>query len=364
MTGHMGKSTSWIVITAVLGVCLAASAATVFPAEAQEEGNSTLSGSGEHLSVPFVTLRNRTGSSSPEDYFGGTRGEPRAGFCTVAFSPIRGLGEIAEAVPFYIPDEQIELTEVRETPLKDLFSGVETFLDGDNGNVVIYIHGYKIDFEKSCERSAIFQRALGLHDRLLLFSWPADGNMLKYTWDESDLIWSVPYLARFIDEIVRRAGKGKVDVVAHSLGARGAVQALARMAYRDSATSILNELVLIAPDIDTDIFRQELPLVRKTAIRITVYASDNDKALKLSHEVHGYPRLGMAGEHLTVLEGVETIDISAVGTRRLSGHIYHLFNPEVIEDLTQLLHTGKPAAQRPGLQAVENDGLTSWRLAQ
>ena len=59
-------------------------------------------------------------------------------------------------------------------------------------------------------------------------------------------------------------GKGKVDVVAHSLGARGAVQALARMAYRESAASILNELVLIAPDIDTDIFRQELPLVRKS----------------------------------------------------------------------------------------------------
>jgi len=136
------------------------------------------------------------------------------------------------------------------------------------------------------------------------------------------------------------------------------------MAYRDSAASILNELVLIAPDIDTDIFRQELPLVRKTATRITVYASDNDKALKLSHEVHGYPRLGLAGEHLAVLDGVETIDISHVGTRRFSGHIYHLFNPDVIEDLTQLLHTGKPADQRPALETVENNGLPYWRLKQ
>ena len=80
--------------------------------------------------------------------------------------------------------------------------------------------------------------------------------------------------------------------------------------------------------------------------------------------MHGYPRLGMAGEHLTVLEGVETIDISLVGTRRFSGHIYHLFNPEVIDDLTQLLHTGEPAAQRPGLETVESNGLPYWRLAQ
>ena len=67
---------------------------------------------------------------------------------------------------------------------------------------------------------------------------------------------------------------------------------------------------------------------------------------------------------LTVLEGVETIDISPVGIRRFSGHIYHLFNPEVIEDLTRLLHTGKPASQRPGLEPVDRDGLTYWRLAQ
>jgi len=297
----MREKSSWIEITALLGVCLAVGAAPAYPAEAQREEKDTMSVTEEPVSVPFVTLRNRTDSSSPADYFGGSRGEPRAGICTVAFSPIRGLEEISEAAPFYIPDETIEIAALRETPIEHLFSEVESFLGKDNGNVVIYIHGYNIDFEKSCRRSAVLQRALGLHDRLLLFSWPADGNVLKYTWDEADLVWSVPYLARFIDEIVKRAGKGKVDVVAHSLGARGVMQALARMAYRESAASILNELVLIAPDIDTGIFAEELPLVRKMASRITTYASDNDKALKLSHEVHGYPRLGMAGEHLTVL---------------------------------------------------------------
>ena len=38
---HMRKSTSWIVITAVLGVCLAGSAAAAYPAEAQEGGEET-----------------------------------------------------------------------------------------------------------------------------------------------------------------------------------------------------------------------------------------------------------------------------------------------------------------------------------
>ena len=351
-------------LAALLGFLLAAGTAATGLAGDRESGGEAGGEPGESVSVPFVTLRNRTGSDDPEEFFGGARGEPRAGVCTVSFSPIRALEEIAEAAPFYVPDEKVRLAAVGETSPGRLFAEVESFLAGDNGNIVIYIHGYNIDFEKSCRRGAIFQRALGLQDRLILFSWPSDGNMLKYSWDESDLFWSVPYLAWFIEEIVGRGGEGKIDVVAHSLGARGAVQALARMAYREPATPILDDLVLVAPDIDTDIFRQELPLVRKVAGRITLYASENDTPLKLSEEVHGYPRLGMAGEHLAVLEGVETIDVPAAGTRRLSGHIYHLFNEEVMADLALLLHTGEPAGRRPGLELMEKSGVPYWRMKE
>ena len=74
------------------------------------------------------------------------------------------------------------------------------------------------------------------------------------------------------------------------------------------------------------------------------------------------PRLGEAGEHLTVFEGVETIDISNINNRRISGHLYHLFNPEVIEDLTQLLHIGEAASRRPLLKAASHNDLPYWRL--
>jgi hypothetical protein len=59
---------------------------------------------------------------------------------------------------------------------------------------------------------------------------------------------------------------------------------------------------------------------------------------------------------------VESIDISAIGTRRFSGHIYHLFNPEVIDDLAELLRTGKSAAQRSRLTLARKEGLRYWLL--
>lgn len=337
--------------------------ASIADAENDTKSNkSLLDQQPEIINVPFATLRDKTGSKDFADYFGGMRDELRTGTCSVSFSPIWGLGEIADSAPFYIPDEKIKLTGLQETDPDNYFDELESFIQKNNGNIVIYIHGYNIDFDKSCRRSAIFQRSLGLQDRLLLFSWPSEGNLLKYTWDEADLVWSVPYMADFIEQVVKRAGTGKVDIVAHSLGARGTIQALVRLAYKEQQESIVNELILIAPDIDTEIFKQELPLINKSANRITLYLSKNDKALKLSQEVHGYPRLGQAGEHMTVIDGVETIDISNVNTRVLSGHIYHLFNPQVIDDLTQLLNTGKPASQRPTLESASKNGISYWRL--
>ncbi len=316
----------------------------------------------EEVLVPFVTLRNRTGDTEPSSYYGGSRGRLEAGFCTVTFSPIWGLEDIAETVPFYIPDEKIELLSIQEASLAELGNEIKSLPDKDHGNLVLYIHGYNIGFEKSCRRGALLKRALGLEERLLLFSWPADGNMLKYTWDEADLVWSVPHIAGFLEQLVATTGDGGVDVVAHSLGARGIFQALVRLSYRNSGRMLLNELVLIAPDIDTDIFRQELDQLKSVVRRITVYMSDNDKALKLSQEVHGYPRLGQAGENLMIFKEVESIDISAISTRRFSGHIYHLFNPEVINDLTELLKTGNSAASRSRLEATQKDGLSYWLL--
>ncbi|MCG6929080.1 MAG: alpha/beta fold hydrolase [Desulfofustis sp.] len=330
--------------------------------EVRKEGITFMERMPEEVIVPFVTLRNRTGKMEPSDYYGGSRGSLETGFCTVNFYPIWGLEDIAESVPFYVPDERIELSGIKESSLTELEREIRSLADKDNGNLVLYIHGYNIDFEKSCRRGALLQRALGLKERLLLFSWPADGSMLKYTWDEADLSWSVPHLASFLEQVFSTAGPGRVDVVAHSLGARGIVQALIRLSYRYTDKLILNELVLIAPDIDTNIFRQELEQLENVVRRITVYVSENDKALKLSQEVHGYPRLGQAGEELTIFEQVETIDISGISLRRFSGHIYHLFNPEVINDLTELLTTGKSAAHRSRLKATQKGGLDYWLL--
>lgn len=279
----------FLVVASMCSVFLAGDCFAQAGDENTQEEDLIVARQAEIIPIPFITLRDRTQSSEPSEYFGGNRGQMRAGICNVSLSPLWGLNEIADAAPFYIPDKTIDLVDIEEIQFENLSRDIKSFSKKNNGN-------------------------------------------------------------------------GKLDIVAHSLGSRGVLQALVRMAYRERVAPVLTELVFIAPDIDADIFRQELPLVQQMASRITVYASENDKPLKLSHEVHGYPRLDEAGDYLTVLEGVDTIDISNISNRRYSGHLYHLFDPEVIGDLTQLLHTGEPAHRRPALQSDNRNGLPYWRM--
>ena len=90
--------------------------------------------------------------------------------------------------------------------------------------------------------------------------------------------------------------------------------------------------------------------------------SDNDTPLKLSRQLSGCPRLGEGGAYLTVVEGMDTIDVSSAGRYQIAGHEYFYFHPRVSADLVTLLSTGAHAAERAGLQAKMRNGVRYWEF--
>ncbi|MGI9482546.1 MAG: hypothetical protein ACR2OR_09335, partial [Hyphomicrobiales bacterium] len=70
--------------------------ATAGPAGAQENATHT---------VPFITLRDKTGSTRLSAYFGDKRDELRAGFCDVSRTSLDVLKPVAANASFYVPDE-------------------------------------------------------------------------------------------------------------------------------------------------------------------------------------------------------------------------------------------------------------------
>lgn len=227
---------------------------------------------------------------------------------------------------------------------------------------MLFVHGYNYGFERTCRMAAEMQRYLQDKATVLVFSWPSNGLPSDYMRDQADIEWSVPLLADIIGQLGKRIGSERVRVVAHSLGSRGVIQALQRLGAGRSEQPVIADLVLLAPDFDAQSFVELLPGLAPLAGGITLYASGNDTPLKLSQQLSGYPRLGEAGEHLTVARGMETIDVSSLGRYQFTGHEYFYFHPRVTADLVTLLGNGIRAWGRSGLRERRMNGLAYWEF--
>ncbi len=352
------SNTNIVAIFLVVSLMAACTPDAISETQTVSKSKEILSENGLLRTVPFLTLRNKTGSEKASGYFGGERDTLHAGICELARTPINSLKSIAEKAPFHIPDEIVKVDAIREFSVEDFWQRMESTANGRAP--VLYMHGFYISFDRGCRRALILKESLGLGGRFALFSWPSDGAILNYTRDEADLYWSVYPLREVLTDMGNRFGKGNINVVAHSLGTRGVMLALVLMAQTHQYDKpLFNQVVLIAPDIDVGIFKQYLPLIRPLARNMTVYVSSNDSPLSLSRQVHGYPRLGEAGEHLDGLADIEIIDLSDIPIRAPSGHVYHLYQNLVTEDLDQLINENKPAAQRKNLKQV---GENQWQL--
>lgn len=308
--------------------------------------------------VPFLTVRNRTDSTDPGEVYGDERSDLKAGWCRVRELDLSVLAPLADSAPSFLREEILRVDRVRQVDRRVVLDELQQTAAGSPP--VIYVHGYFINFEKGCRRALLLRENADLTGRFLWFSWPSNGALTNYTHDEADLYWSVPDLADAILELENRFGPKGVDVAGHSLGARGVVLALYEVAARKPEVR-LGDVVLLAPDMDFEIFARMLPRISPIVDSITVYVTDADRPLAISAQLHGYPRLGEAGNDVSKLQGVEVIDLSELPTESPTGHLYHVYSKDVGTDLSQLLGEGKRAAQRRNLVQT---GPNSWSLRQ
>jgi esterase/lipase superfamily enzyme len=313
------------------------------------------------VSVFYLTNRKHHAGKPVAETYSGERGEAHVGRCEVEFTPIPIINQVAPKLPFYLQSETNAVSLAGQTNLPVFWDQLGAAVEHTaSGSVVLFVHGYNYGFERTCRMAAEMQRSLQDKAVVVVFSWPSNGLPSDYVSDQADIEWSVPLLAGFIGQLGDRIGRSHVQVVAHSLGSRGVIFALQRLAAEQVERPAIGQLVLLAPDFDSRTFVDLLPGLAPLAGGITLYASGNDAPLKLSHQLSGYPRLGEGGDHLTVAEGMDTIDVSSAGRYQITGHEYFNFHPLVTADLVALLGTGARAAERAGLQPKLRNGLRYW----
>ena len=119
--------------------------------------------------------------------------------------------------------------------------------------------------------------------------------------------------------------------------------------------------MLTAPDIDAEVFTRDLvPALTAGGLPVTLYRPRRRTSrCSRRRRAHRQPRAGDAGPGLLVVEGVETVDATAVDTS-LVGHSYLAENRSVLSDIYSIVDTGLRAGRRFGLRAVDVEKGRYW----
>jgi esterase/lipase superfamily enzyme len=226
----------------------------------------------------------------------------------------------------------------------------------------VFIHGFNVDFEGAIFRTAQISYDLGFDGAPILYSWPSMASLspVGYSTDSNNADWTASHLRWFLEDVAAQSGAQKIHLIAHSMGNKALVNALDRMTA--SSTKKFSQIVLTAPDIDAGTFVELADAVKRNGQMATLYASANDVALLASKQWQTYRRAGDISEGVTIIPGIDTIDVSAIDTNFI-GHFYYGDNTSVVSDIMLLLGEGLPPARRPRLRAQGSPPSRYWRFA-
>ena len=163
-------------------------------------------------------------------------------------------------------------------------------------NVLVFVHGFNNRFD-----DAVYRLAQIVHDAKapgipILFTWPSRGEMKlrAYTYDRESANYSRDALEKLLVMLAANPNVNEINVVAHSMGNWITLEALRGMSIRAGKIGAkIRNVMLIAPDVDVDVFRTQIERMGSSRPRFALFVSQDDQALKLSKSIWGgVPRLG------------------------------------------------------------------------
>jgi esterase/lipase superfamily enzyme len=239
--------------------------------------------------------------------------------------------------------------------------------------IVIYVHGAKVNFYNGCVSSAELAHFAGRDYVPMAFCWPTHQNIFAYIAGEDVERGrrAAHDLRALLEFLATRTDAEKIHVICWSAG--GIVTTRALVELRDRYPGLhhdelrerlrLGTVAFAAIDVEVNRFLEELPDIHYVCERVVVTMSDHDMALEMSVKFRGGgQRIGMSADSLTrreievasALPRLELVDVSFAKEQRefdIVGHRYWYQHPWVSTDVLFLLRTGLPADRR-GLTTV------------
>jgi esterase/lipase superfamily enzyme len=343
---------SAISIAFVLGACAGRPSQGVLIPMATVEGSSL-------VPIFAATTRQRSTTDAGEMFSGERAADVSYAAVTVSIPPdaSRKIGEVQW--PTSLPgDPHLNFTTVSADYIdKQTFAAsIATFAkQSGRSKVLVFVHGFNNRFD-----DAVYRFAQIVHDSKVpvipvLFTWPSRGELRlrAYTYDRESANYSRDALESLLSTLATYPSITEVSMLAHSMGNWVALEALRGRSIRSGQTTAsikadkLKNVLLVAPDVDVDVFRMQIQRMGAVRPRIALFVSQDDDALSLSKTIWGdVPRLG-------------DIDPEQEPYRTELGR-----DKILVFDLTRLATAGDDAHNRAFEDVTSVMGMIEQRLSQ
>jgi esterase/lipase superfamily enzyme len=268
---------------------------------------------------------------------------------------------------FDLRDDQLRVQYVEQQEQDAFFSEINDAMQaaretGETSHALFFLHGFNVTFDEAAIRAAQIGFDLSVQGATAFFSWPSRGNVAAYPADEATIEASERAITDFLVDFTANCGADEVHVIAHSMGNRGLLRSLQRIAANANTRGQVKfgQVFLAAPDVDRDLFLDLARLYPEHAERTTLYASDGDLPVHLSAKLHDAPRAGYY-EPYTVAPGVDTVAVPDFDVDLL-GHSYFAQAEALLHDMFDLVQHGKPPAHRKRISPATDGKLSFWKL--
>ena len=214
--------------------------------------------------------------------------------------------------------------------------------------VLLFVHGYNTQFA-----DAVYGFAQFVHDSRtpavpLLFTWPSRAQLLAYGYDRESANFSRDSLEAVLLNLADDPNVREVSVLAHSMGTWLTMEALRQISIRKGAVPPkIKDVVLAAPDVDVDVFRTQLAQITGKKPGMTIFVSQDDKALDASRRVwQSSARLGAIDPEKEPLKsdllklGINVVNLTDIKTSDDLGHGKFARSPEVVRFIGNRLASG------------------------
>ena len=302
------------------------------------------------LAILSATSRGDVEQDQPRIMFGSTRAEGISFASFLMSAPLdRKVGELTTDATSPDPKKHFALLSSQRLGQPEFLQRLRKELQSrspQERRVLVFTHGFNTRFDDAVFRFSQIVDDTGFKGVPVLFSWPSRGSATAYGYDRDSATFSRDKFEAVLSLIGSEKSVASIEIFAHSMGNWLTLETLrqASIANNKAAIGKLSRVILAAPDVDMDVFRTQVRRMGPLSSRFVLYASSDDKALRLSQFLFGDQM--RAGENTNVEEfkrlGIAAHDLSGVPGAIGKNHGKAFNDAGTIQGIGTILNDSKP----------------------